>query len=144
MSVSQNGSCFLYYDKLSPRLVSKATICYGEKELIVNAKWDTGATTSCVTQKVIDKLDLKPVGEMTVTTSNHTSVAKTYLIDIILPSNYKCEQIVVIGGQINNAIHDMLIGMDIISRGDFAVSNFNGRTTFTFRIPSKGVIDFTK
>ena len=30
----------------------------------------------------------------------------------------------------------MLIGMDVICMGDFAVSNYNGRTAFTFRMPS--------
>ena len=38
----------------------------------------------------------------------------------------------------------MPIGMDIISQGDFAVSNFNGTTVFTFRPPSKATIDFVK
>ena len=28
---------------------------------------------------------------------------------------------------------DVLIGMDIIGLGDFAVSNYRGKTTFTFR-----------
>lgn len=32
--------------------------------------------------------------------------------------------------------------MDIISRGDFAITNFGGKTTFSFRIPSTEEIDF--
>ena len=36
----------------------------------------------------------------------------------------------------------MLVGMDIIGRGDFAVTNHNGRTIFTYRCPSVGSIDF--
>ena len=38
----------------------------------------------------------------------------------------------------------MLIGMDIISKGDFAVSNFDGNTVFTFRYPSNSEINFVK
>ncbi len=38
----------------------------------------------------------------------------------------------------------MLIGMDIISRGDFAVTNKDGKTTFSFRLPSVAKIDFVK
>ncbi|MCK4911673.1 MAG: SEC-C domain-containing protein [Thermodesulfovibrionales bacterium] len=37
---------------------------------------------------------------------------------------------------------DILIGMDIMSKGDFAVSNHGGNTTFTFRMPSIEEIDF--
>ena len=39
---------------------------------------------------------------------------------------------------------DLLIGMDIISKGDFSISTFNDVTCFSFRIPSRGLIDFTK
>ena len=34
--------------------------------------------------------------------------------------------------------------MDIISRGDFAVTNKNGKTTYSFRMPSIEQIDFVK
>lgn len=37
---------------------------------------------------------------------------------------------------------EVIIGMDIINRGDFAVSNRNGATTFSFRIPSVESFDF--
>jgi hypothetical protein len=37
---------------------------------------------------------------------------------------------------------DILIGMDIITLGDFAVSNFEGVTKFSFRVPSLSHIDF--
>ena len=30
---------------------------------------------------------------------------------------------------------DILIGMDIIGRGDFAISNADGKTLFTFAVP---------
>ena len=38
---------------------------------------------------------------------------------------------------------DILIGMDVIGKGDFAVCNVWGNTTFSFRVPSVGVVDFT-
>ena len=36
----------------------------------------------------------------------------------------------------------ILDGMDIISLGDFAITNQNGQTTFSFRIPSSQTIEF--
>jgi uncharacterized protein YecA (UPF0149 family) len=38
----------------------------------------------------------------------------------------------------------MLVGMDIIGQGDFAVSNYGGKTVFCFRVPSVGMSDFPK
>jgi hypothetical protein len=37
---------------------------------------------------------------------------------------------------------DVLIGMDVITLGDFAVTNENGTTTFSFRIPSLHTVDY--
>ena len=37
---------------------------------------------------------------------------------------------------------DVLIGMDIISAGDFAVTSPGGHTQFTFRVPSQANINF--
>jgi len=45
-------------------------------------------------------------------------------------------------GELNNC--DMLVGMDVINSGDFIVSNFNGKTVFTFRMPSLMKFDFSK
>lgn len=139
-----NNTFFLYYDSISPRLISKAIVCGESKNIIVKAKWDTGATHTCISQSIVDALDLVPSGDAAVATSNLASKAKTYIVDIVLPNNYRCEGIRVIGNQNESPVHDILIGMDIISLGDFAVSNFNGRTSFTFRIPSQEEINFNK
>ena len=48
----------------------------------------------------------------------------------------------VVSGQLTGC--DIIIGMDIINRGDFAVSNKNGATAFSFRIPSVEDFDFVK
>ena len=37
---------------------------------------------------------------------------------------------------------DFIVGMDIISKGDMAVSNYKGNTVLSFRIPSRQTIDF--
>ena len=38
--------------------------------------------------------------------------------------------------------YDAIFGMDIISLGDFAITNQNGQTTFSFRVPSSQTIEF--
>ena len=42
----------------------------------------------------------------------------------------------------DNKQPQLLIGMDIIDLGDFAVTNADGITAFSFRIPSVEEIDF--
>lgn len=39
---------------------------------------------------------------------------------------------------------DILIGMDIITLGDFAVTNYEGVTKLSFRVPSQRHIDFVE
>ena len=39
---------------------------------------------------------------------------------------------------------EVLIGMDIIGQGDFAISNKNRKTVFSFRMPSQERIDFVE
>ena len=36
----------------------------------------------------------------------------------------------------------LLLGMNVISKGDFIVTNHSGHTTMTFRVPSLESIDF--
>ena len=61
---------------------------------------------------------------------------------IWLPNKVHIPEIRVTEGAIADV--DVLIGMDIICMGDFAVTNKDGRTNFTFRIPSLECLDFVK
>jgi len=66
----------------------------------------------------------------------------TYFISIGLPQKVGIPQLRVLSGEVKDA--DVLVGMDIIGAGDFAVTNLNGKTVFTFRLPSCECIDFAK
>ena len=39
--------------------------------------------------------------------------------------------------------YGMIVGMDILSKGDIAISNFDGHTTFTFRMPSQEEVKYS-
>ena len=66
--------------------------------------------------------------------------ANTYLINLFLPNNVALIGIRVAESSVSGC--DVLIGMDVISSGDLAVTNHNGKTTFSFRIPPCEEIDF--
>ena len=77
-------------------------------------------------------------------TSNHAggkSVVNTFLVNVYLPNGLFFKGIKVIEGNIGGDV-EMLIGMDIIGAGDFSISNYNNKTTFSFRIPSVREVDF--
>lgn len=105
------------------------------------AIWDTGASTSAISPAVVNALGLVPTGKGLSDTAAGTVSVDKYCINLMLPCNVGFSTLEV---SCNNMKVDVLIGMDIISRGDFCVSNKNGKTLFTFQTPSTHEIDFTK
>jgi hypothetical protein len=111
------------------------------------AVWDTGATGTVITSKVVTELGLQPSGKVTVqgvgqagTPSQH--LCNTYLVNLYLPN-----KTIVSGVRVSEnslAGCDVLIGMDVICNGDFAVTNEGGKTTWTFRMPACEEIDFVQ
>ena len=105
------------------------------------ALWDTGATNSVISQSIVDKCGLVPTGVTPVHHADGTSLQETYLVNIGLPNGVAYSAKPVTKAQLTGGI-EALIGMDIITTGDFAVTNFEGRTKFTFRVPSLEHFDF--
>lgn len=113
------------------------------------AIWDTGATNSAITKKVVDDLGLKPTGVRETRHADGKSLNNTYLVNILLPNKVMVGSVRVTEVKLipdDNTSDDkqpqLLIGMDIIGFGDFAITNADGKTTFSFRIPSVEEIDF--
>lgn len=113
--------------------------------LEVQAIWDTGATNSVITKRAAQACGLKPTGMVMNHSAHGVKQCATYLVTIGLPNHVLVSDVKVTevdslcGGDI-----DALIGMDIISRGDFAVTHGQGSTVFSFRLPSATEIDFVK
>ena len=108
------------------------------------ALWDTGATMSVITQKVIDACGLKPTGSINVSNVENIVQTDTFLVNFWLPNKVVMMGIPVSKGKLPGSEADVLVGMDIINKGDFAVTNWGSRTKFSFRIPSRADIDFVK
>jgi len=113
----------------------------GAKKFI--AIWDTGASGTIITKKVVNDCGLKPIGMTVLQTANESRQSLVYLVSIALPSKVVIPELRVSEASISGGA-DILIGMDIIGRGDFAITNKDGKTTFSFRIPSLECIDFVK
>lgn len=76
-----------------------------------------------------------------VQTAAGLSEVETYLIDVGLPNSVGFRAVTV-SKAILGPGSDVLIGMDIISSGDFSITNQNGNTVFSFRVPSCHTVDF--
>ncbi|HET6254810.1 MAG TPA: retroviral-like aspartic protease family protein [Puia sp.] len=106
--------------------------------------WDTGATNSVITQEVADALGISATGITNVNTASETNKpTATYLVDIFLKADLRVQGIEVTLGKINSEHGlDCLIGMDIINLGDLLITSFEGKTWLSFRIPSRGHVDY--
>lgn len=130
------------YHGMCNKLKTQIRISDGRTEMTGIALWDTGATTTCISEAVAQQLNLIPTGMMDIRTPSSTKSVKTYLVNVGLPNHLNVNDVQVCETDIGKQNIEMLIGMDIISLGDFAVSNFNNKTIFTFRVPAKERIDF--
>lgn len=106
------------------------------------AVWDTGATNSVITQKIIDELELEFIGMTKVRSVSHVVNSEVYLVCIYLPNGVSIPNLRVTKGSLGDI--DLLIGMDIIREGDFAITYNEGKTVFSFRMPPLIEIDFLR
>jgi hypothetical protein len=104
--------------------------------------WDTGATNTVITESVARHCRLTPTGVIRVHSVDHFTLAETYVVNVILPNLVHVPNLEVTKGDFRGS--DVIIGMDIIGIGDFAVTNFSGLTKFPFRVPSMEHIDFVE
>jgi hypothetical protein len=102
--------------------------------------WDTGATNSVISQKVVDECGLIPTGMAIVHSATESKPCETFLVSIFLPNKVAFPAVRVTKGLLKDC--DVLIGMDLINQGDFAITHNDGKTTLSFRIPSMEQIDF--
>lgn len=139
-------------DNLSNRIVSKAKVCGAydpenppvdlPEAREVDALWDTGATSTVISERITGELGLIPIGKIIMTHANGQDICDTFLVNIQLPSQLDLTGVTVTASKLSDI--DMLIGMDIICMGDLALTNKGSRTCFSFRVPSKEEIDYTE
>jgi hypothetical protein len=141
----------LKFSGLTNRIVTevKLTVAYDPRNppipvpplVPTSALWDTGATGSGVTPSVAAKLGLTPTGTVVVNHAGGASPKNTYLVNLYLPNG-----VAVAGVQVTECAEaqhfGVLIGMDIITRGDFSITNYGGQSWVSFRIPSMHGVDY--
>ena len=111
------------------------------------ALWDTGATMCAISQRVVDACSLPQSGVTRVSYANVAEAEEvpTFVVNLLLPNQVGIRGVSaslsdpgVDGGL------DVLIGMNVMSLGDYAISNYEGETKFSFRVPSQAHFDFVQ
>jgi hypothetical protein len=88
------------------------------------AIWDTGATSSMISEKLARKLNLTPEGTVKVSGVHGIEESNIYTIQLQFNNGFTLNDIQVSEAG-NNAGFDILIGMDIIAKGIFIVDGVN-------------------
>lgn len=111
--------------------------------LQISAIWDTGATGSVITSKIVQKLNLKPISRKQVRGVHGINIVNVYFVEISFPNIAHIRTQVTECTSLGDA--DALIGMDIICHGDFSITNeSSGETIFSFQYPSTHSVDYVK
>lgn len=102
----------------------------------IEALWDTGAISTFIKPALWDRLKLRPLefGRTRFAGVGGIVEADVSLVDLLLTPELIIECCPVYAADFPGDT-DILIGMDIIGMGDFAVCNANGKTSFSFAVP---------
>ena len=123
------------YDGLVDRLPSETVIeGPGGNTFKARAVWDTGAMKTVITPGAAAALSLSPVDSITVNGITNVSQASIVIISVILPNRIRIDNIYAAVCDMRQGI-DLLIGMDIIKKGDLVIANGSEKTLFSFAVP---------
>ena len=130
----------LHFNGLARELKSPIRICVGfdpnKKSTLPKPKlesftalWDTGATGVAITQNVINTCNLKPTGMTKVYAAERAYISETFLINIMLPQKIGVPNVTATKAEAFG--FDVLIGMNIITHGDFVITNKDFKTIYS-------------
>jgi hypothetical protein len=104
-------------------------------EADVLALIDTGATDTSISDKLAAGLGLNVVARCRVDAAGGTHTANAYSIDVLLRNMVNFTRIRAVEFVKTIQIFDIIIGMDILTLGDLAITNHNHQTVLSFRVP---------
>jgi hypothetical protein len=106
------------------------------------ALWDTGASKSVISAEFAKTLGLTPTGVREVHHGGGVSIENTFVVNFYLPNGVGVVGVTATEFKASHTQFSALIGMDVIGLGDFAVTNVNGQTWMSFRVPAHHAIDY--
>ena len=120
------------YSNIVNAIYSPVTLKYNDKQIVVNAVWDTGAWISCISQSIIDQFNVTPLDPAVI--NNHTGLHLTnkYSIDVTIDDFITFTDLEVLSTNFSKNNIGFIIGMDIIQKGNLGIDNSTGHTILTY------------
>ena len=148
MLVPKHLTLSFYIAKNRKRIITPVTLYsvpfISSLSLTIEALWDTGASMSAITPEIQKHLRAVPIDRKEIAGIHNTEEVDIVSLSLELPNNVIKKTIRVAVCNISSQV-GMILGMDIISLGDFALSNGNAQTLISFAVPPfHEKIDFTK
>ena len=130
--VKKHGELTASFDRRDPVLMIMARASYNSTGVPVMARFDTGATVSCVSKETIDLISA-PVFETGILRSATSEVSvNKHILVLDFNDQMRVGGILVYAADLSHLDGvDFIIGMDIISLGDLSVRKDG---TFSFKI----------
>ena len=108
----------------------------------LSALWDTGANITCISTRLANKLKLQASDEVIIAVANNKQFRADIFYVQLRMGDFTIPLIWVLGIPMDES-KDVIAGMDVITKGDLAITNYNGKTVLSFREPSKESIVFS-
>lgn len=108
------------------------------------ALWDTGASSCAITKTLAGKVGLLPTGKVDVHHAAGVTERNVYLLNVALPNGVVIPMVRATECDSTAGSFELIIGMDIITLGDFSITNEGGITKMSYRIPSQKHIDYVE
>ena len=97
--------------------------------------WDTGSNATILSTKLVSELRPDHFGQGGMTGIGGQSEGDTYLMHVSLPTGDIITYQEVYEANLGD--YDAIIGMDIITRGNFHLDCIKGETLFSFELPNE-------
>lgn len=130
-----------------PKLYTPITIMNIEKVIAAeaNAMWDTGAEVCIISRRLADALQLEMIpgpSARGLTGSADTSLCYAY-VSFVAGGGIVTEKCAVVDSHVGGVDYSVILGLNLIRRGSFAISGGSSGITLSFTMPATDVIDFT-
>ena len=139
MPDKKSESLYYRFPSIQKRIITPVdifnTTINNHKSSTANALWDTGATISAITPKLVNELNFIPAGTVAICGITGSMDVEFILASIQLPGGLLRQNIKMAVCDFSQDIN-IILGMDIITLGDFELLHGNNQTIFSFTAPS--------
>ena len=115
--------------------VSQAGEGYSLNSRKVMALIDTGASMSAIDHSLVEELQLSTFKLAEISSLGGRYTSSLHMVGIHLDDTIMLAPWVVAAGDVHAKGAGLIIGMDILGRGEFMYSRSEGKHTFTLRLP---------